>query len=657
MTSIKYFPLYICSLLFSSGVLFAQEQATVNQRAEEQFHLYNYAQVVQLLEPRVKLDQASAHDLYLIAESYLQMRDFKQAVAWYAKVVSKDDHTAAHAFQYAKALKAQGNYEESKQWFQESINKGGNSSAAYIQIAGCDSALATRPQTPAYTIENLGGLNSENAEITLNRINNHYYLVTEPSVNQESIGTTYGWTGNPYLKVYTFDEHPSNHVSISGATSPLFSTSEYHVGPVASPDQGKTLYVTRTFVGKGLAQKERNRKTRTQRLEIYIYKMDQNQQWSDAIPFAYNDPNQYSVGHAAFSTDGKIMYFVSDRPGGTGGADIWYCELETDGTWGTPKNAGPSINTVGNELFPTIGLQNEFYFSSDGHIGFGGLDIYQATGEKSNWTDLKHFKTPINTSYDDFAFHVVNDDEERLEGYFASNRPGGKGSDDIYRMQHEKPKPAPEPIVLLVQGKVLHQTTKEPISNAAIEVQVIPSQPTLKLFTNSRGAFEFSADTALNYQIRASKTTFVSNINSVTTVNITKSDTLYTELLLEPEYTVGKTFVLENLYYDYDKHHIRPDAALVLDGLAQILTENPTMKIELSSHTDSRGNDAYNLNLSQRRANAAVQYLIQKGIAKDRLVAKGYGETQLVNDCANGVKCTEEQHQANRRTEVKVLAM
>jgi len=281
----------------------------------------------------------------------------------------------------------------------------------------------------------------------------------------------------------------------------------------------------------------------------------------------------------------------------------------------------------------------------------GGLDVFRSTGSGESWATAVNMGCPINSSGDDFAYMLLEDNDQRTTGYFSSNRPGGVEGDDIYSFIHEKPQP--EPIVLILKGVVTNKATTERLGGVSIVLNGAGSELTVK--STIDGSFEFILEPDRAYKVKGALDQFLPDSAVVETWDRTQSDTLEVTLVLEPEMSVGKTFVLENLYYDFDQHTIRPDAAKVLDELVKTLREYPTMKIELSSHTDSRGNDAYNLALSQRRAQSAVDYLVSQGIDRSRMVVKGYGETRLVNECANGVDCTEEQHQANRRTEVTVL--
>lgn len=645
----------LLALMLPFSLAFAQEQRSLRDRAAEYFQRYEYARAAEIYSQLSNRENPRLQDMEFAAESYFQMRNFLEAETWYSRVVQHKDHNLQHLMRYADLLKANGKYEAAKAQYHAYAERSGNARDVQVKIAGCDSALVWIANPTPHLVRNEQAVNTDKSEFAVSVIDGTAYYTGEADAGNKLGASVYGWTGRPYLKVHQSsldqDLHTLGSPDILGAE---LNSPDFHVGPVATPDNGRTLYITRTYIGKELgAEMERGRKYRTHRLELYKY-VQQDGKWV-GTPFEHNDPDRYSVGHAAFSADGQILYFASDRPGGLGGTDIWYCERNANGSWSTPINAGAQINTPGNELFPAIGADHNLYYSTDGLAGMGGLDVFFASGSKGSWTTPVNLGYPLNSSRDDFSFVTTIDDDLQQIGFLSSNRTGGVGEDDIYSFVFEKPQPEPEPIIVVLQGVVTNKNTAERISDATIVLYEGERAIVGRESSRGNGEFEFLLEPGKRYQVHGSKEKFQPDSASTHSLDIVASDTLRVALALEPEYSIGKTFVLENLYYDFDRHNIRPDAALVLDKLVQIMNENPTMKIELSSHTDSRGNDAYNMALSQRRANAAVEYLISKGIARDRLEAAGYGETRLINECANGVQCTDEQHQANRRTEVKVL--
>ena len=333
-------------------------------------------------------------------------------------------------------------------------------------------------------------------------------------------------------------------------------------------------------------------------------------------------------------------------PGGQGGTDIYYVVRATDGGWGDATNLGKGVNTPGDERFPSIDERGDFYFSSDGHLGMGGLDVYRLDKNRGTPTPV-NLGFPFNSPYDDFSVRF----DKELEGYVASNRSGGAGADDIYWFNLNK-------IVQIdLEGGVYNQKTKLPVSGAKVTLTPVGEEANAVVVTaGADGKFKFNLAENSNYTLTAEQTGFREFIPmAFSTSGIDSSTTLTKDIYLSPV-EAKEVVVLRNIYFDYDKADIRPDAALELDKIAAFLGSDPEARIELSAHADSRGSHDYNMKLTQRRADSAVAYLVSKGIAADRLVAKGYGFTKLANHCAKGVECTEEEHQWNRRVEFFVIA-
>lgn len=636
-------------LLSIFNVAIGQEQLTQQQRADRFYYEYQYANAIPIYLKLANAKRPELSDLERLSECYFKINDYKNAENWYAKVVVHPESKPENFVRYGEILKANAKYVEAKQAFEDYATKVGDREAVSVEIAGCDSALKWLKEPTTYQIRNEEGINTKLSEFAAFPIGDQvFYAGEKDSINDRD---RYGWTGKSYLYVYTAERGDGIGLSNPTRYNSDLNDQAYHVGPIASNKAGDTLFVTRTYALKKEAEinKEVKRKYRTHNLELYIYTKNSEGKW-EGKAFPYNDTKSYSLGHASLSKDGRILYYVSDRPGGLGGTDIWYSEKMADGSWGTPQNAGPTINTAKDELFPNLDESGVLYFSSDGIAGMGGLDIFKSEGEKGSWTKPLNLKNPINSPGDDFAFVVQERTDKGMAGYLASNRYEGLGGDDIYSFTYEKPK-----ILLVLKGKTYNKATNELLPATNVTLYGANKATLGQQSTKADGTFIFAIEPGQTYEVLGQKINFTSDSVAVSTLGIIKSDTLEVALYLDPAIKKGMTFRLENILYDFDKSNIRKDAALILDKLVKIMEEYPSLKIELSSHTDSRGSDAYNLALSDRRAKSAVQYLEQRGIAKDRMVAKGYGETKLVNRCANGVSCSIPEHQANRRTEFTVL--
>lgn len=643
----RYLGIIVGVLILVASMAVAQEQPSLRDRADELYQRYEYANAVKLYAKLADTRNPRLQDLERLAESYWLMKDYESAENWYARIVQRDDASPEHLLHYGEVLKVNGKYREAKGQLEAYATETDNPSSVAVQIAGCDSALIWMASPTLHRLRNEGTVNTANSEFAAFPLGDEVYYAGEP--DHQSMSDTYGWTGNAFLRVYTAPLSSAGTLGSPSFAASAINDSKYHIGPLIAEKDGNTLYVTRTHASKDVGtQKEAGRRYRTNTLELYIYRKIDGV-WV-AEPFAYNNVKAYSVGHAALSPDEKVLYFSSDMPGGQGGTDIWYSERQPDGTWGDPVNAGAVVNSVGDELFPSIAPNGDLYYSSDGFAGMGGLDVFMTTGDKAAWTRPENLKYPINSASDDFAYLVYDEDDEGFRGFLSSDRRGGKGGDDIYSFSVEKPR-----IIIILQGTTSDKTTGERLAETDVTLYDGEREIIAKKSSSDTGTFEFILDPNRDYTVLGQKSGYHADSAKVNTHGITKSDTLEVALLLEPIFQVGQTFELENIYYDFDKHNIRPDAAEILDELVRTLRDNPTLKIELSSHTDSRGSNAYNEALSQRRAQSAVDYLVSRGIARDRMVAKGYGETRLVNRCADGVPCSRDEHQANRRTEVTVL--
>ncbi|NGF58059.1 OmpA family protein [Parapedobacter sp. SGR-10] len=640
----------LMSSFFLYGTANAQEQPSPGRRAESLYRSMEYARAAAAYEKLVDIKKPRTSDMERLAESYLYLNRYELAENWYARVVRQPDASREAYLNYAEALKQRGKYTAAKEQYQQYASRYGVSDTVTRAIRGVDSALVWVQNPTNHKLRNERGVNTERADFGYFPTGSGKGLyVTEP---HRILGSESGMTGESYLRVYSV-EH--NADSTLANPNPIFNEpndGKYHIGPVAVDQAGQKYYVTRTYPGKTDTERFRafGQKWRRQNLELLIYSKE-GDSWK-VENFPYNNAKEYSLGHAALSEDGKTLYFASDMPGGKGGVDIWYSELQADGTWGAPQNAGDKINTNGDEMFPSLD-NGTLYFSSNGHIGMGGLDIFSSKGSKGNWSTPKNLGYPLNSASDDFAYTVAHKgDNGSYTGYLSSNRVGGAGSDDIYSFTYNYIKPCPQ---IMVKTIVRDKNTGELLPLSDVTLFSETNQIISKGKTDEKAQISFTVDCNTSYRVLGEKEKYHDDSLPLAAVHPTRDTTLQVTLNLQPAYKVGDRFVLENIHYDFDKHNIRPDAAKILDELVQTMRKYPTLRIELSSHTDCRGSNKYNEDLSQRRAQAAVNYIVSQGIARNRLVARGYGENRLLNRCADGVPCSEAEHQANRRTEVEVL--
>ncbi|MEN1785752.1 MAG: OmpA family protein, partial [Bacteroidota bacterium] len=389
-------------------------------------------------------------------------------------------------------------------------------------------------------------------------------------------------------------------------------------------------------------------KERVKHLDIFVSHQEESGEWGPAKEVAFNSVD-YSNGHPVVSEDGKQLYFVSDMPGGFGNTDIYVVDIEEDGTYSDPKNLGPLVNSDRKEMFPSV-TKEHLYFASDRKSSLGGLDVYQSKlSESGEFERPMNMGEPFNSVKDDFSI-MFKDDEV---GYFASNRLGGKGDDDIYYFEIERSTELNEN-QNAISGQVFDAITKEPLANATVQLFDIKNMVIVEVDTDDEGRFKLeNLISNHNYMMNVSR----DNYQEVQMPIITKENMPIdlTQDLMPADAVVGNEgakFKTEAVYFDFDKHQIRDDAKEELDRLAAYLVENSNLKIKIESHTDSRGRASYNKYLSERRAQASKDYLLAQGVAEDQIVsAIGYGEEMLLNDCVDNSVCSRAAHQLNRRSE------
>lgn len=603
-----------------------------------------------------------------IAESYRLSNRFRESIPYFKKVVEEDPENADARFLYAYALKTAGQYNEAREYFLAAANHANvpenvkNRALREVEILKIMDRIALKK--PEFQLENLP-VNTSGSEFGPAVVGQE--LVFSSSRKQK----TYKNNGQQMLGIYKtgFGEDPSRMQASNTAllSQAIFDPDANEGSPAFSPD-GKTLVFARGNTGK---------KNGATDVKLYLSR-NVNGQWSEPRYLPVNDSLAWD-GSPAFSRDGKTLYFASNRKGGLGGIDLYSTNMDASGRFSRPVNMGAAINTTGDEMFPYVSPDNKLYFASDGHPGLGKLDLFVAT-RSQGVIAVENMGIPFNSPQDDFGL-VFLDDES---GFLSSNREGGKGDDDIYyfyvpETEEERPvtedKPEdprlfegkPKTIAYFLAGTVLENDpdTPAPLDSAYVRIMAEGDSTEIelaKLDTDNKGEFgTFPLEEGKTYDLLVGRPGFISKRVPFTMegksipfifLNKLHTDTTYRVTVRLDRLELNKTFTLENIYYDLDKYDIRADAAPELDKLAQLLKDNPTMVIELSSHTDTRGSDAYNMTLSQRRAESVVNYLVLKGIDAERMEARGYGERDLIIQSAK----TEEEHQRNRRTEFTILS-
>ena len=462
------------------------------------------------------------------------------------------------------------------------------------------------------------------------------------------------WTGDNFYSLYeanTDSLQASKKAKLNGINT------KFNESTAAFTKDGNTMYFTRNnFINNEV----KTNGDQTVLLKIFKATKDKHGKWGNIQEMPFNS-NIHSVAHPALSPDGKYIYFSSDMKGTLGSSDIYRAKILNNG-YGKPENLGDRINTSGRESFPFVSDDNILYYSSDGFPGLGGLDIYavKLDEEGNPITKPVNIGRPANSAEDDFCY-VIN--SQTKIGYLTSNRPEGKGSDDIYSFYEHTP--LRFTCQYSLSGVVKDADTKQIIPMAKVALWGANNTLLEETTADANGNFTllYTADCGdLQLLLKSEKEQYKSGQQSVA---LNSNQKVTAEILLSPipietpKIAVGtdlaKVLKIENIYFDYDKANIRKDAAEQLAKIVAIMKEHPTMKVDVRLHTDSRGSDKYNLALSERRAKSTIKWIVSHGIKKNRITGKGYGETQLVNGCANGVPCTEEEHQANRRSEFIIV--
>jgi len=625
-------------LALSSTYMVAQRKL-----ADKFFENYSYIKAIELYEEAVKKGDSSEHVLTRLGDCYYNNSKTKEAALWYGKALKKyDDVNPEYIYKYIQTQRSLDNYAEANKWLEKFKEiQGGDSRGQEYDRDNIDiyKELEESDGDIIVEVENLP-INTKYSDFGSFVFNDELYFASARNTDEKK---KYGWNDEPFLDIYQVNVKVTDGKREFGTSDFIKAekiNTEYHEASVAITNDGKTIYFTRDNVDK------RNKlgydKKGTSHLKLYKANLV-GEQWENIMELPFND-DYYSTGHPALSVDNKKLYFVSDREGGIGQTDIYEVDILGDNNYSEPRNLGEKINTEGREMFPFVSKDSTFYFSSDGYLGLGLLDIYKSNFITDEEAEPVNMGAPYNSGYDDFAYFINGD---KKTGYFSSNRDGGQGNDDIYGFKAEKCKQ-------IIEGIARDKKTNEIL--AGVEVKLINKTGKIveTVTTSSDGAFKFEADCNKSYTVLGSREDYKDDKVEVETDDVNEKShaaDLYLQPLIDND-----QIVINPIFFDFDKWNIRTDAEYELENIVDVMREHPNMIIKIESHTDSRGGDNYNLKLSDRRAKSTRDYLISRGIATERIEsAIGYGETQLLNKCSNKVKCTEEEHQLNRRSYFYIL--
>ncbi|WP_064966728.1 OmpA family protein [Tenacibaculum ovolyticum] len=612
--------------------------------ADRYFKEFAYKKAAELYQSIHKKGDDSYLVLSRLADAHYFNFEFAKAEKNYEKLMSlyEESVLVEHLFRYAQVLKTNGKITESDKWLLKLSGKKRNDSRAEALVKNKNYfAEYTKEKKVFVNINNLS-INTKYSDFGGFVFNDDFYFAsTKPDgANDKRL---YKWNNQPHLNIYKAKEvfkTEEKVLDVEDQVKVVSVSSKYHESNAIITSNGNTMYFTRTnFDGKKLKGGD------DEIAHLKIYKTEKvGEVWGEAIELPFNNDN-YSVGHPALSVDEKVLYFVSDMPNGFGLTDVYKVNILENNAFSTPENLGKSINTEGREMFPFIDSKETLYFASDGHLGLGALDVFEAKKEGETYTKLVNLGAPINGAYDDFSFIINN---KRNNGFFSSNRKKGKGDDDIYSFIVYSCKED-------VSGVVYEAKTNKPLNDVTVKLISEEGEVVAEKVTNKDGSYSFELiDCEKNFTVTASKIDYKEDQKSAKTLDVNKQ--LITQnLKLEP-LIVENQIVINPIYFDFDKYNIREDAEYELEHIVSVMKNNSKMIIKIESHTDSRGTKEYNKRLSTNRAISTKDYIISRGISSDRIEsALGFGESQLLNNCDDASNCSKEEHQKNRRSYFYIL--
>lgn len=653
------------TFLLFNFFLNANAQSLSVRQADKKYNNYAYADAIKLYENAIKEGSTEENVFQKLGNSYYFTGDLKQALKCYQELFAINrNQEAEYLYRYSQCLKSAGNYTKSDEILDIFSEKAPLDKRGILFKKNRNYLDDIKANSGRYEIAD-AGINSKDSDYGSALIDNKL-VFTSARDTGGIIKKNFKWTNKSISALYSVDLMPDGSIS-----NPVFfhkkglKTRFNESTPVFTKD-GKTMYFTKNNSIKGKRGQSENKVTLLKLYKAILI----NDEWSNVQELPFNS-DQYSVAHPALSFDEKILYFASDMPGTLGLSDLFKVSINNDGTYGKPENLGADINTEGRETFPFISNDNEIYFASDGRPGLGGLDVFVAKiNNDGSFEEVQNLGEPINSKQDDFAF-IIN--SKNRNGFFSSNRENSLGLDDVYRFTEIRKLVCEQDLM----GTVTDAETNQTLSNVTLSLFNEAYQFVAEVVSDQNGNYIFpNVKCGKKYFIKTSKTDYeikevpiaLKRINGKTTlaIAIQKKFTPLVAKQVVVKTTKVNPVIIKSIkvgtdlakllhipmnFFDLGKATIKKSSEPQLQKIVDILNQYPTLKLDIRSHTDSRQSAENNMVLSEKRAQSTKNWLIQKGIDGNRLAAKGYGETKLVNRCADGVKCTEQEHQQNRRSE------
>jgi peptidoglycan-associated lipoprotein len=597
--------------------------------ADKAYERMAYAQASAGYE-KVLQRNSDRHAALRAADSHRRTSQHKEAAHWYAAAAGMGPLEAEHALNYARVLISNGKHAEALAQVEQVLVMQPEDDVAGALRRAIVERAAYYQDSSLYSVRvvELPGLV---AAFSATPYGDGIVLAGERLATKRDANP---WNGHAFLDLYRTSRSSTGEWSsptlLKGAVNGRF-----HEGPAVFSNDGGTMYFTRSDYYKFRLNKDGNS---VSHLRLFRAELDEAGNWGGIHQFAHNS-NDHSTGHAALSVDGKTLYFISDRPGGEGGTDLYSCTRTPEG-WSKPENLGATVNSSQNEMFPTM-HGDTLYFSSNGLGGLGGLDLFKTWQEDGSWVEPVNINHPLNSVHDDFSLQFMQDGRS---GYLSSNR---SGSDRIHFFEVNEP-------VLTLRGRCIQGPGGAPLPGVAVALFDAQRREHARTTTSGTGEFSFTLLPGQDYQVQATLGGYFTNSADRSTLGQRISRDYDLTFSMTPV-ELDRPMVVDDIYYELDRWDITAEAAVELKKLARLFNENPSLHFEISSHTDSRASATYNLVLSEARAKSAVDFLVRIGVDPQRVTARGYGEARLVNHCRDGVECSEEEHQRNRRTEFTVL--
>ena len=626
--------IYTILLLIAVSTTIVSAQNSKTKKADNLYDRLAYTDAAQAYQKVLKRGTTDVYVFERLANCYYFINDTKKAEMYYKRVAKSKDANPEAIYNYAQTLKANGKFSDYNTWMKNFAKLSPNDTRVKEFMKNPNYIPKIMDDMARYTATNMEDINSEYADFGGIVYGKDFYFASGRNTSRK----TYQWNEEPYLEIYK-----ATNVGGTMKNAELLNgdvNTKYHESNAVISADGKRMYFDRNDYFEGDYDKSANG---INQINLYYAENIDGKGWSGVVSAPFNN-NEYSTGHPALSQDGNTLYFVSDMPGGKGGSDIYMVAINSDGSLGTPKRLGDNINTEGKELFPYLDSNGTLYFSSNGHMGLGGLDVFYAEAQGDGFDVVNNLGKGVNSSADDFAYKY---DPTSQSGYVSSNREGGMGSDDIYMVEAVE-----IPCEVTIAVLVINENTNAVVAGARVDLYDTMGNRLSTKTSNVDGMVSFKAACDQAHEVQGVLADFESNASKVAPANDQK---VSATIALKPieEIIVEDQIVLNPILFDLDKSNIKAQAAFELDKVVSVMNKYPEMVIAVGAHTDSRATDAYNLRLSEARAQSTVQYIISKGISGKRISGKGYGESQPKVSC--GDTCSEAEHQLNRRSEFTIV--